>query len=672
MEQKAEDPHYRILFESAPDAILVVDDAGLIRMNNAQAEKLLEASSGELLGMNVDSLVPLAARRKHLQLRAGFAKTTTSRPMGAGLSLHAVKLTGREFPVEISLSSTHRAGFRETIVVMRDVSERLAARRTEAELIRARKLTTLTELALRERDFQSLSDQAVKILIEPFGADLVLILDRSSNDLECLVRSAFGEAADEVRGMCFTMPHVPAEHRYPVLVGDDFIGEQSILPNSAQYGFRSFVSAPLFQHGIAIGTITMASRTPHRFNSEDLAFVEAVSNVISTALERSGAEEKLMDSMRMESLGQLTGGVAHDFNNLLTVMSGNLQLLELPGISEKERTRAITAAQRAARSGADLTAKLLAFARRQTLRPTHVDINKLLVSFRELLLRTLGAGIKIELAADSDLPLALVDAGQLESALLNLVVNARDAMSDGGQVSISADFEQVPEPTMVSDMGQLKRGGYIKIGIADNGSGMPQNVLDRIFEPFFTTKPVGKGSGLGLSMVYGFVKQSAGHVAVESEVGKGTRFDIYLPVVPDLPSARQLPKQGELQQGRGERVLIVEDDEAVLNVANQFFMALGYQTVTATTHAAAVTRLHDNDDIVLVFSDVILGGSETGPQVCATLLALKPSLRILLTSGYARANLQSQLSMDDKVELLRKPYTLEALSAAIKRALAET
>jgi PAS domain S-box-containing protein len=669
MEQRAEDPHYRLLFESAPDAILVVDASGLIRMNNAQAERLLEASSGELLGMNVDKLVPLAVRRKHAHLRSGFVKTTNSRPMGVGLSLHAVKLSGREFPVEISLSSTDAAGSRETIVVMRDVSERLSARRTENELRRAKTLTSLTELALRERDFQGLSDQVVKLLHEPFGADLALIMDRLSKDSEMLIRSAFGDSSEAVRGTSFVATNLPFEHRYPVIVGDDFIGEQSILPNSAQFGFRSFISSPLVQNRTAIGTITMASRTPHRFTSEDLSFLEAVGNVISTALERSGAEEKLMDSMRLESLGQLTGGVAHDFNNLLTVISGNLQLLELPGISDKEKSRAITAAQRAARSGADLTAKLLAFARRQTLRPTHVDIEKLLMSFRELLIRTLGAGIQIELVIDPDLPSALVDAGQLESALLNLVVNARDAMPAGGRVKISAGFEYVSGQTIGPDQRQLKPGGYIKIGVADNGSGMPEKIVDRIFEPFFTTKPVGKGSGLGLSMVYGFAKQSAGHVAVKSVVGQGTRFDLYLPALPEPSISKALPAQGALQHGNGERVLIVEDDEAVLNVANQFFRALGYQTISAATQTEAIERLQENDDTVLVFSDVVLGGHETGPQVCAALLALKPTLKILLTSGYARANLQSQLSVNDKVELLRKPYTLEALAGAIKRAL---
>jgi PAS domain S-box-containing protein len=645
MSKNTEDPHYRLLFESAPDAILVVDDAGLIRINNAQAEKLMEASSGELLGVNVERLVPLSARKKHVNLRANFVQTTHSRPMGVGLSLHAVKLTGREFPVEISLS------------------------RTENELRRAQTLTTLTELALRERDFQSLSDQVVKILLEPLGADLVIIKDRLFKDSDLLIRSVFGDSSELIRRARFTLEDISVEQRSPIMVGDDANSAHSMFPAGVQMGFRSFISAPLFRNGAVVGTLSMASRTAHRFSSEDIAFVEAVTNVISTALERSGAEEKLMDSMRLESLGQLTGGIAHDFNNLLTVISGNLQLLELPGISDQERTRAIAASLRAARSGADLTSKLLAFSRRQTLRPTSVDIERLLISFKELLLRTLGAGVRIELFVSPDLPFALVDAGQLESALLNLVVNACDAMPNGGLIKITARFETVIRETLSPASGHLNPGSYVKISIVDTGIGMSKEIADRVFEPFFTTKAVGKGSGLGLSMVYGFAKQSAGHVSVESNPGEGSRFDVYLPVVPAQAALTANAQVGMMPRGHGERVLVVEDDEAVLNVAMQFFKALGYQTISAATSAAAIERLEQHPDTVLVFSDVVLGDNETGPEVCKALLALKPTLRVLFTSGYARANLQSQLSMDDKVELLHKPYTLEALAQAIKRAL---
>ncbi len=669
MNRKTEDPSYRLFFEAAPDAILVVDESGIILMNNVKAEVLLDASSGELVGMNVDSLVPMASRRGHSQRRSGFVKSESSRPMGIGLALHALKLSGREFPVEISLSNTSHEDRSETIVVMRDISERLAARRTENELRRAKTLTALTELALRERDFQSLSDQVVTMLLEPLGADLVLLKDSLSNSAEVFIRSAFGDSAEALRGLVIDRSKTPLEQRYPVLISDSADKEQSIFPIGLTLGFRSFISAPLIINGEVVGSISMGSRTPHRFSLDDIAFVEAITNIISTAIGRSGAEQKLIDSMRLESLGQLTGGIAHDFNNLLTVISGNLQLLELPGMGKSEQQQAIAAAHRAARSGADLTAKLLAFSRVQSLRPTKVDTAKLLDSFRELVIRTLGGGIQIDLVTAPNLPVILIDSGQLESALLNLLVNSRDAMPDGGHVTLSADLENSARLPPSEPFGPKFAGSYVKISVQDTGVGMPDSVTDHIFEPFFTTKPVGKGSGLGLSMVYGFIKQSGGHISVQSKLGVGTRFDLYLPALPEDRVTQPFIKAQLIVRGNQEKVLIIDDDQAVLNVANQFFLALGYQTISATTQAEAIEKLHQNDDTVLVFSDVVLANGETGPKVCESLILLKPNLRILFTSGYERSNLHSHRAFSERIELLRKPYTLEALALAVAKAL---
>jgi PAS domain S-box-containing protein len=669
MQSKIEDSSYRLFFEAAPDAILVVDHFGVVLMNNAKAETLLDASPGELVGMNVDSLVPLASRKNHAQRRAAFVKSDTSRPMGVGLALHALKLSGREFPVEISLSNTFQQGRKETIVVMRDISERLAARRTESELRRAKTLTALTELALRERDFQVLSDQVVAMLLEPLGADLVLLKDFLSNAEQLLIRSASGHSAETIRGLLIERSKIPIEQRHPVLVSDSENMEQSIFPIGIALGFRSFISAPLFLNGEVIGSIAMGSRTAHRFTLDDIAFVEAITNIISTALGRSGAEQKLLDSMRLESLGQLTGGIAHDFNNLLTVISGNLQLLALPGMGANEQEHAVAAAQRAARSGADLTAKLLAFSRVQSLRPTQVNIEALLNSFRELIVRTMGASIHIDLEIAPSLPAILVDSAQLESALLNLLLNARDAMPEGGRVTVSAHLESdIHLP--VSTPYELKAAGhYVRISVQDTGCGMSDAVADRIFEPFFTTKPAGKGSGLGLSMVYGFVNQSGGHITVKSKLETGTRFSLYFPALLNEKVVKSTTTKLSIARGNQEKILIVDDDQAVLDVANQFLLALGYQTITATTEAEAIAQLEQNADTVLVFSDVILGDGETGPKVCASLLALKPSLKTLFTSGFERSNLNSRRDFNENAELLRKPYTLEALALAVKRTL---
>jgi PAS domain S-box-containing protein len=666
----ADGTHYRLLFEAAPDAILVVDASGVIRMNNRQAERLLEASEGELTGMSVERLVPLSARKKHVDLRTGFVGTKHSRPMGVGLSLHAVKLDGREFPVEISLSSTDGASGSETIVVMRDITERLAARRAESELLRAKTLTKVTQIALRERDFQTLCDQLVQLVLPPLEADGVTIMHCLNEDGEFVIRSAHGSDAQQFLGVCFGGEPRPEEQSQPILVGDVNESTHITFPVAAAAGFRSMVSAPIFNYEKLIGTVTAISRTPHKFRSEDVAFIEAVTNIVSTTLQRATAEERLVKSQRLESLGQLTGGVAHDFNNLLTVISGNLQLLETMIEESTDANRRLIAAQRAARRGAELTGKLLAFARRQTLRPDAVNVRALLSEFRELLARTLGANIAIHVKCAPHTPRVLVDGGALEDALLNLAVNARDAMPNGGALTISAEADDVVATEAIVSAGELAPGRYVRIDVSDTGTGMPQTTIARAFEPFFTTKPVGKGSGLGLAMVYGFAKQSAGHVTLRSQVDAGTTISLYLPVASDNTSQIQSKTADNKPVGKSEKILIIEDDDDVRDIAIASLQELGYRTIAVSSKAGAISSLREHPDTELVFSDVMLGGNETGPQAWKALAEIKPNLHLLYASGYAKSALPLQLGLDDRVEFLKKPYTREELAGAVQRALA--
>jgi PAS domain S-box-containing protein len=668
--RESDGARYRLLFEAAPDAILVVDAGGIILMNNAQAERLLEASSGELIGMSVEKLVPLAARKRHVELRTGFVRTQHSRPMGLGLSLHAVKLDGREFPVEISLSSTDDAAGKETIVVMRDVTERLVARRAQDELIRSKALTKVTQIALRERDFQSLCDRLTELLSEPLKADLTTIIHRRSVGEDFELRSAFGDSAEKIIGVQLGVDELSEEQRVPLLMGDVSESSHVVFPLLTTHGFRSVVSAPLFDHDVAVGTVTVASRQAHRFRSEDVAFVEAVTNIVSTALQRSAAEDKLIKSQRLESLGQLTGGVAHDFNNLLTVISGNLQLLEGTLDEQPAAVRSLTAAQRAANRGAALTAKLLAFARRQTLRPQSIDVAIHLRAFHELLARTLGANIKIVVHAAPDLSLALVDSGALEDALLNLAVNARDAMSGGGRLTISAENVLLGSTDAVVTANELGAGHYVRINIRDTGSGMTAETMRHVFEPFFTTKPIGKGSGLGLSMVYGFAKQSAGHVTLTSQLGEGTSIDLYLPVATNSGSQTVAKKTYHSQLGQGETILVLEDDEDVRDIAVAFLEGLGYAVIAVSNQKSAIAEVQSNPEIALLFSDVMLGDNETGPQVFKVLSGIKPTLRVLYASGYAKSALPLQLGIDHRREFLRKPYSRDQLAIAIEKAMA--
>ncbi len=664
---------FKLLFDAAPDAILVVDSSGRIRLNNTEAERLLEAAPGELRGLSVERLVPIATRRHHAQLRDSFHTQPRRRPMGMGLALKAAKLNGHEFPVEISLAPIQSEGGNEVIVILRDVSERLNARRTERELVRANALARVSQLALRDRDFDTVGRHAIECARPPLDADVVAIfvLEASDEALHC--HGAVGALADNVVDVRIEktqamLSGAVLDGGVPLLVGDTSISSLAICPALLDAGIRSLVIAPVGDRERVRGLLVAASLTTHHFATDDVAFLEAIANIASNAMQRSVAEEKLLLSQRLESLGQLTGGVAHDFNNLLTVISGNLQILEEALLPDPFAKRAIASAHRASKRGAELTAKLLAFARRQTLRPSAVPIPELLDSFRDLLARTLGPNIEIQVEADSSLPAVLADSGQLETALLNLAVNSRDAMPGGGKLHIEANAVHLTTDD-VHSVDDWPAGLYVCISVTDSGAGMSRETLGRAFEPFFTTKGIGKGSGLGLSMVYGFAKQSHGHVTAYSEVGTGTTINLFLPVATGAShEATAVSKHSPAATG-SERVLVVEDDTDVMNVAVNFLETLGYQVFTARNRRIAVARLRAQPGIELLFTDVVLAGDETGPKVAISLRKIKPSLRVLYASGYPRSALPLQFGLDEDMSFLRKPYSRDQLGHAIRQAL---
>lgn len=665
---------YKVLFDFAPDAILVVDAGGRIRLNNAEAERLLDAAPGELHGVPVERLVPMASRRSHVALRQQFVAQQARRPMGVGRTLRAVKLSGREFPVEISLAPTASTQGVEIIVTLRDVSDRLLARQKERELERSKALTRISQLALRERHFDAIGDQATLLAATPLAADVVLLLRKATGASTATCTSAAGPLGKALLGMVVddaaqSLCGVTLDSGAPTLVGDVQASTIAICPRLVDAGLRSFMLASigdrLQQHSILVA----ASRTPHHFATDDIAFLEAIANIASNALQRAEVEDKLLMSQRLESLGQLTGGVAHDFNNLLTVISGNLQILEDMALADPFAQRAIASAHRAARRGAELTGKLLAFSRRQTLLPAPVRIPELLSAFRDLLARTLGPNIEISVNTEARLPMALADSGQLETALLNLAVNARDAMPGGGKLGIEAS-EVIVDVSSASATDDLRPGRYVRLCVSDTGTGMTREVLARAFEPFFTTKAVGKGSGLGLSMVYGFAKQSAGHVTAYSEPGVGTTINLFLPVAEAAPGLRDGVARKPVSAVTGsEAVLLIEDDADVLAVASKFLQSLGYRVYTAGNRRTASARLRAHPEIALLFTDVVLQGDETGPRVAASLQRIKPELRVLYASGYAKSALPLQLGLDDDIAFLRKPYSREQLGQAVREAL---
>lgn len=379
--------------------------------------------------------------------------------------------------------------------------------------------------------------------------------------------------------------------------------------------------------------------------------------------ERRLLEAELRQSQKMEAVGRLTGGIAHDFNNLLSVIVGNMQLLARPLRESPRLLKHAETALRAAVRGGELTRRLLAFARQQVLEPRVLLANELIAGMHELLRRALTSDIEITQHLDAELWPMKVDASQLENAVLNLVINARDAMPQGGAISIRT-YNHVA----TGEMG-LPAGDYAVLEVSDTGTGMTPEVLKRAFEPFFTTKDVGKGSGLGLSMVYGFVKQSGGHVLLTSTLGVGTTAHLYFPRITTAPEAALSEGAGaaELQHGR-ETLLVVEDDPEVRATAIALLRSLGYQTLEAATGAEALMQFMKHPEIALVFSDVMLPGGMLGTHLVQKMQERRPDLKVLLTSGFSE-HVVIQPGNSEATDLLPKPYKVEELARRVRAAL---
>ena len=379
--------------------------------------------------------------------------------------------------------------------------------------------------------------------------------------------------------------------------------------------------------------------------------------------ERRRIEDALRQSQKMEAVGQLTGGIAHDFNNMLTVIAGNLELLEGKLGDEPRLLRLVNSAALAASRAEKLTQQLLTFSRRQQLRPQPIDFNQIVIGLDDLLHRTVGEHMEIRKQLAPDLWPALADPNQIETALLNLILNARDAMPNGGHITIeTGNAEFVPGSSEISP------GAYATLSVTDTGQGMPEEVLAHVFEPFFTTKEVGKGTGLGLSQVYGFIKQSVGHIKIESRVGAGTTVRLYLPRAAGAVDFTGMAPIHEKQYRGSENVLVVEDDHGVRDFAVSVLRELGYRVLEAPNGDVALELLAATPDIDLLFTDVVMPGVLGGADLAKTALERRPELRVLFTSGYTTRLVEKDWPAR-KVDLLRKPYRSVDLAGRVRAAL---
>jgi PAS domain S-box-containing protein len=470
---------------------------------------------------------------------------------------------------------------------------------------------------------------------------------------------------------------VPVISRTGEVIGGLFFGHASpgIFKDRAERGMTGLAAeAAVAIDNAELSQAAQREITERRRAEEALRELNATleQQVAERTKELQAKDEALRQSQKMEAIGQLTGGVAHDFNNLLQVIIGNLDTITRNVSDDAPRLkRAAGHALNGARRAASLTQRLLAFSRRQPLDPKPVKVNGLVTGLSEMIHRTLGETVEVETVLSAGLWQIEVDPNELESAILNLAVNARDAMPGGGRLTIETANTYIDE-SYATNYAEVVPGQYVSISVSDTGGGMDEATVSRAFEPFFTTKPVGQGTGLGLSQVYGFVKQSGGHIKIYSEKGEGTTVKIYLPRLLSHAADVEEDFEGAIPDSEGdETILVLEDDDDVRTYSVEILRELGYRVIEAHDGPSALRLLERQTRVDLLFSDVVLPGGMTGAQVAEQARRLRPGLKVLFTTGYARNAIIHQGRLDRGVRLITKPFSSADLAIKVRDILDE-
>ena len=672
---------YRSIFAAYPDALLMVDQAGVIVLANPAAALLLGYSQQELAGMGVDVLVPDAARSRHAAYRDTYGQMPQARPMGTQTNLTARCKDGSEVMVEIALSPLQEHGLPFVLAAIRGIGSYPRVKQALKLAQYSEHLAQLGRMAVDARDIQTVLDLVPRIAAEALQVEVATVYLLEDRGQVLRIASGAGLLPGQEVGTSIpydesTSPGLVLEQGVPLVVEDYRTERRFVVPEAyLSAGLSSALVVPLHDHGSMIGAVAARSRLPMRFGSDEIYFLESLSNLLATSLQRERSEEALNHAQRLETVGQLTGGIAHDFNNLLTVIQGNLEVLkELPVLAQDGHghgRQLIAAAARATRRAAELTGKLLAFSRRQRLQPVPIETAAMLHSLADMLRRTLDQRIRIEIDTNPNCPAVLADPGQLEAALLNIAINARDAMPEGGLLRVKAQAcTALPEAVRRSLEHPHADGQFVAIAVSDTGSGMSDEIKERAFEPFFTTKASGRGTGLGLSTVYGFAKQSHGAVTLGSAPGSGTTVTLYSPQPCTSPLRSAEAHSGNWALPLDLKVLLVEDDSEVRKVAQSFLVALGCRTTTAATAEQALMTLGSATSFDLLLTDIALGAGMRGTALASEVQRRFPSVAILLTSGFSAELLEADRSSPSGWELLRKPYSRDALAEAIAKLLA--
>ena len=636
------------LLEALPDAIVAVDSSGTILQVNTQALELFGYSHSELIGQKVELLVPDSYRGQHHHHRQAYAEQPKTRRMGASLDLYGRRRNGSEFPVEISLSpvSTNRGKF--ILSAIRDISDR---KRVDEELRRA------TE-ELHRRTAEQLGE---------YRARLASIVDSSEDaiigkDLDGTITS-WNRGAENIYGYT---PEEAMGKNISLLAPSDRPDEiPGIL---AKIGRGETVehleSVRVTKDGRHLNVSITVS--PLRDAKGDVVGASAIARDI-TAQRR--AESQLNTAQKMEAIGRLAGGVAHDFNNILGIIGACSEFLRDRIDPSAEPAQYVENIKQAIERGSSLTRQLLSFSRSTAVKPQLLDLNERLKDVGKLLRPLMGDDVEIMIVSKSPAAVVEADPGHLDQIVVNLAVNARDAMPRGGKFILETGTARFDE-AFAQQHQNMAPGNYVVLAVSDTGSGMDSPTAARIFEPFFTTKGPGKGTGLGLATVYGIVKQSAGHIFVYSEVGHGTTFKIYLP---NADHKIGLGSRAEAEtlapDAKSATILLVEDDEIMRRLTRQLLEELGYAVVEANDGKAALEWVRSNPGrIDLVLTDVIMRNM-SGPELVKELSGSNPGLKVVFMSGYTGELIAEREVLERGITLLEKPFSRNALLKTIHATL---
>ncbi len=674
---------FRTIGMSAPDALILINDEELVEYWNPAAERMFGYTALEMQGTKVhDRIMPEAFRPHFEKAFPIFRERGTGGVIGRIVELTAIRKDGFEFPIEIAVNPISMKGRYWSSAIIRDITDRKRAE--EEKALSARRLSALLELnQMTTASIHDLTHFAMEEAVNLTGSTLGYIAftneDESVLTMYAWSKAAMAECAIQDKPVLYPIGSTglwgEAVRQRRSIITNDYAAD-SALKKGTPDGHIPIVrhmNVPIFD-GSHIVLIAGVGNKPEDYDEGDVRqlklLMEGMWRIVRQRQaedERKRLQEQLAQASKMEAVGQLAGGVAHDFNNLLTTILGYSEMIRSQLAEDNPVRTEVEEISKAGERAASLTQQLLAFSRKQVIKPRSIDLNETVTESRKMLERLIGENIRLVFNLDPDLGSVKADPHQIDQVLLNLAVNARDAMPDGGVLTVATANVTV-EKEHILPHSEIAPGAYCLLSVADTGVGMSREIKARIFEPFFSTKAFGKGTGLGLAMVYGIAKQNGGAVFVDSEPAQGTKFRIYLPRIHGETVRSSTSSPSALPTGN-ETILLVEDDAMVQRLAQKMLIHLGYEVLPArdTEDAARICDEHPMP-IHLLLTDVIMPGMN-GLELYAQLQTKRPGMKALFMSGYAEDVVVRRGILPDGTEFIQKPFNMEGLASRVRQTL---